>query len=115
MIKKNLANICLEMCAEIARKNDDYKYFYEQFGKLISLALSGKSVNFSKIISMIDEMVTLRERVPERIADEIIDVFVPQVMEETVDAAKHIPQEQVQSYTVEQIIDVLVPQIRKGI
>ena len=29
--------------------------------KMISLALSGKSVDFSKIISMINEMVTLRE------------------------------------------------------
>ena len=49
VIKKNLVNVCLQMCAEIARKDDDYKYFYEQLGKLISLALSGKSVDFSKI------------------------------------------------------------------
>ena len=38
--------------------------------EFISVALSGKSVDFSKIISMIDEMVILRERTRERIVDE---------------------------------------------
>merc|ERR1712136_349791 len=31
--KKNLVKKCLEMFAEIAEKKDDYKKFYEQFGK----------------------------------------------------------------------------------
>merc|ERR1711877_18905 len=33
LIKKNLVKKCLEMFAEIAEKKDDYKKFYEQFGK----------------------------------------------------------------------------------
>ena len=44
----------------------------------------------------------------EHIVEEIIDVLVLQVMEETVEVVKHIPQEQVRSYTVEQIGDVSV-------
>ena len=33
VIKKNLAMKCLEMLAETANENDDYKKFSEQFGK----------------------------------------------------------------------------------
>merc|ERR1711957_185578 len=35
VIKKNLVKKCLEMFAEIAEKKDDYKKFYEQFGKCL--------------------------------------------------------------------------------
>merc|ERR1711920_1012917 len=37
VIKKNLVKKCLEMFAEIAEKKDDYKKFYEQFGKCLKL------------------------------------------------------------------------------
>merc|ERR1719162_2680405 len=33
VIKKNLVKKCLEMFQEIGEKKDDYKKFYEQFGK----------------------------------------------------------------------------------
>ena len=40
VIKTNLAKKCLEMLAEIAEeKDDDYKKFYEQFGKRLSLGI----------------------------------------------------------------------------
>ena len=42
----------------------------------------------------------------ERIVEETIDVPIPQVTEETVEVAKHIPREWVQSYTVEQFAAV---------
>ena len=48
-----------------------------------------------------------------RIVEEIIDVTVPQVMEETVEVVKHVPHERVQTCAVEQIVDMTVPQIRK--
>jgi len=53
--------------------------------------------------------------IQERIVEEIIDVPVPLVMEKTVEVAKHIPQEPMQSYTVKQIVCMPVPWIRKEI
>ena len=123
--------------------------------KLISLVLSGKIVDFSRIISLIDETVTLLEAEQgeddskeayciknigqtedednvsahhisghrdavadfkdqlsntdariERIVEETIDVHVPRVMGETVEAVKLIPQDKVQNCTLEQIVAV---------
>merc|ERR1712051_641777 len=39
VIKKNLVKKCLGMFAEIAEKKDDYKKFYEQFGKCLKLGV----------------------------------------------------------------------------
>ena len=36
---------CLEMFAEIAEKKDDYKKFYEQFGKCLKLGVHEDSTN----------------------------------------------------------------------
>ena len=38
--KKNLVNVCLEMCAEVAGNNDDYKYFCEQFEQTVGRVCS---------------------------------------------------------------------------
>merc|ERR1719223_2148837 len=45
VIKKNLVKKCLEMFAEIAEKKDDYKKFYEQFGKCLKLGVHEDSTN----------------------------------------------------------------------
>ena len=50
---------------------------------------------------------------PERTFEETVNVPVPRVMEETVEAVKHVPQEHVQSNTVDQIVAVPVPRIRE--
>ena len=81
--------------------------------KLISLALSGKSVDFSKNISMIDEMVILRERTRERIVEEIIGIPIAQVMEKAVEVEKLNPQDKVQNYTVEQTVPTMISQIEE--
>ena len=57
--------------------------------------------------------MTLRERIREGIDEEIIDISVPQVMEETVEAVKLIPQDKVQNCTLEQIVAVPLPRIRE--
>jgi len=71
VIKKNLVKKCLEMFAEIAEKNDDYKKFYEQFSKNLKLGVHEDSTNRSKIADLMryqtsksgDEVVSLREYV----------------------------------------------------
>merc|ERR1711910_152039 len=71
VIKKNLVKKCLEMFAEIAEKKDDYKKFYEQFGKCLKLGVHEDSTNRVKIAELLryqtsksgDEMISLKEYV----------------------------------------------------
>ena len=50
-----------------------------------------------------------------QILDQIVDVPVPQLMEETVEAAKSIPEERTQQRTLEETVSVPVPQIQEQI
>ncbi|CAE8733002.1 unnamed protein product [Polarella glacialis] len=71
VIKKNLVKKCLEMFAEIAEKKDDYKKFYEQFGKCLKLGVHEDSTNRTKVLfsqaaprdSSGDELISLKEYV----------------------------------------------------
>merc|ERR1712157_584777 len=71
VIKKNLVKKCLEMFAEIAEKKDDYKKFYEQFGKCLKLGVHEDSTNRIKIAELLryqtsksgDEFISLKEYV----------------------------------------------------
>merc|ERR1712196_119826 len=71
VIKKNLVKKCLEMFTEIAEKKDDYKKFYEQFGKNLKLGIHEDSTNRNKIAELQryhssksgDEMIALKEYV----------------------------------------------------
>jgi len=69
VIKKNLVKKCLEMFAEIAEKGDDYKKFYEQFGKNLKLGVHEDSTNRGKIADLLrfntsktgDDVISLKE------------------------------------------------------
>ena len=71
VIKKNLVKKCLEMFAEIAEKKDDYKKFYEAFGKCLKLGVHEDSTNRTKIAELLrfhtsksgDEQISLKEYV----------------------------------------------------
>merc|ERR1712027_278869 len=71
VIKKNLVKKCLEMFAEIAEKKDDYKKFYEQFGKCMKLGVHEDSTNRTKVAELLrfhtsksgDEQISLKEYV----------------------------------------------------
>merc|ERR1712070_367429 len=71
VIKKNLVKKCLEMCAEIAEKKDDYKKFYEQFGKCLKLGVHEDSTNRTKVAELLrfhtsksgDEQISFKEYV----------------------------------------------------
>merc|ERR1719161_2943177 len=68
VIKKNLVKKCLEMFTEIAEKKDDYKKFYEQFGKNLKLGIHEDSTNRTKIAELMryqtsksgDESISLK-------------------------------------------------------
>merc|ERR1711994_710022 len=71
VIKKNLVKKCLEMFAEIAEKKNDYKKFYEQFGKCLKLGVHEDSTNRTKVAELMryhssksgDEQISFKEYV----------------------------------------------------
>merc|ERR1712046_5240 len=73
-IKKNLVKKCLEMFAEIAEKKDDYKKFYEQFGKCLKLGVHEDSTNRTKVAELLrwhtsksgDEQISFKEYIDRR-------------------------------------------------
>lgn len=69
VIKKNIVKKCLELIAEVAENQVDYKKFYEQFGKNLKLGFQEDCINRSKIAELLrfytsrssDEMISLNE------------------------------------------------------
>ena len=92
--------------------------------KSISSAVIDKNINFVKVISKIDEMMTLPKAEQGEsnttgtywmVIGETNDVPITQVMEETVEVAKHILDEVIKNYTVEQLASVPVSCVQEKI
>merc|ERR1712002_871735 len=71
VIRKNLVKKCLELMQEIYEDKDNYKKFYEQFGKNLKLGIHEDSTNRKKISDLLlyysshsgDEMTSLEDYV----------------------------------------------------
>ncbi|KYR00250.1 heat shock protein Hsp90 family protein [Tieghemostelium lacteum] len=71
VIRKNLVKKCLELFAEVAENNEDYKKFYESFAKNLKLGIHEDTQNREKIADLLryhtsksgEETTTLKEYV----------------------------------------------------
>merc|ERR1711871_700579 len=82
VIKKNLVKKCIETFNEIAENADDYKKFYEQFGKNLKLGIHEDSTNRAKLAELLrfqtsksgDDMVSLKEYI-DRMKEGQSDIY----------------------------------------
>ena len=82
VIKMNLAKKYLEMLAEITELNDDYKKFYEQFGKRLKLGIHKSFIDGVEIAGLLrsntpkpgDEQISFKEHV-DRMKEGQNDIF----------------------------------------
>jgi len=71
VIKKNITKKCIELMQEVVENADDFKKFYEQFGKNLKLGIHEDSANRNKLADLLryhtsksgDEMASLKDYV----------------------------------------------------
>merc|ERR1712063_157520 len=95
VIRKNIGKKCLELFAELAENKENYKTFYEQFGRNIKLGIHEDSTNRTKVANLLryysshdggEERTTLADYVT-RMKDNQKDIYF--ITGESVDIVKN--------------------------
>jgi molecular chaperone HtpG len=82
VIKKNITKKCMELIQELSENTEDYKKFYEQFGKNLKLGIHEDTANRNKIAEFLrfytsksgEEMVSLKDYIG-RMKENQNDIF----------------------------------------
>merc|ERR1719466_547399 len=95
VIRKNIVKKCLELFGELAENKENYKTFYEQFGRNIKLGIHEDSTNRTKVANLLryysshdggEERTTLADYVT-RMKDNQKDIYF--ITGESVDIVKN--------------------------
>merc|ERR1711939_1160171 len=113
VIKKNLVKKCMEMFQELAENEEDYKKFYEQFGKNLKLGVHEASQTRNKLAELLrcfstksgDEMTSFKEYVA-RMKEEQKDIyFITGESKAAVESAPFIEQLKKKGFEVLYMVD----------
>jgi|266.fasta.fasta_contig_61_483158_length_2080_multi_2_in_0_out_0_2 molecular chaperone HtpG len=113
VIKKNIVKKCLEMFAEIAENNDDYKKFYEQFSKNLKLGIHEDTTNRTKLVDLMrfhtsksgEDQISLKEYIA-RMKEGQKDIFyITGESRASVTASPFIEQLRKKGYEVLYLVD----------
>jgi molecular chaperone HtpG len=96
VIKKNVVKKIIEMMNDLAENEEDYKQFYEQFGRNLKWGVHSDDANRNKLLPLLrfytskseDKMVTLKEYVDRMKAGQ---KHIYYITGESVDAVKELP------------------------
>jgi molecular chaperone HtpG len=113
VIKKNIVKKCLELFSEIAENQEDFKKFYEQFGKNLKLGVHEDSTNRNKIADLLryhtsksgDEAISLKEYVSRMKPDQKDIFFITGESKQAVSNSPFIESLKKRGYEVVYMID----------
>lgn len=113
VIKKNLTKKCLELFQEISENAEDFKKFYEQFGKNLKLGIHEDSTNRAKLAEFLrfytsksgEEQVSLKDYIGRMKRDQKDIYFITGESKAAVNASPFVETLKKKGYEVVYMID----------
>jgi molecular chaperone HtpG len=113
VIRKNLVKKCMELFEEIAEDKDNFKKFYEQFGKNVKLGIHEDSVNRKKLAEFLryhsstspDEPTSLKEYVGRMKENQKQIYYITGETKESVATSAFVEQVKARGFEVLYLID----------
>jgi len=113
VIRKNLVKKCMELFEEIAEDKDNFKKFYEQFGKNLKLGIHEDSVNRKKISDLLryhssasgEDMTSLKDYVGRMKENQTSIYYITGESREAVENSAFVERVKKRGYEVLYMVD----------